>query len=64
MWSNEYDIQLNSQDNNGKTAFHLACQSNDSETAELLIQKSDEFNIDLNAKDKNGHAAEYCPKTS
>ena len=50
----ELNLNLNAKDNNGKTGFHKACETNDSEIVEMLVRKSIKFNIDLNAKDKDG----------
>ena len=50
--SDEFNIDLNTKDIVGKTAFHLACNNGHSKIAEMLMQKSVKFNIDLNTKDK------------
>ena len=44
-------VYVNVKDINGETAFHLACKSGQSKTAEVLIKKSLEFKIQLNVKD-------------
>ena len=48
----KYNIDLNSKDESGKTAFHWVCKKGHSKIAEILVQKSTENILDLNAKDK------------
>merc|ERR1711860_3146 len=50
-------FDLNTKNNYGWTALHLACYIGKSETAQLMIQSSKEFGIDLNAKDNDGLTA-------
>ena len=50
----EFKIDLNAKNEDGATAFHLACMYGGSKIAERLIQKSIDFNINLNAKDNGG----------
>ena len=48
---------LNAKDKTfGTTAFHLACESGNSNIVDMLVQKSAEFNINLNEKDVFGHS--------
>ena len=46
----EYNIELNTKNDVGMSAFHLACQYGHSKIAEMLIPKSKEVNIELNTK--------------
>merc|ERR1712223_862687 len=61
-----FNIDLNAKNNEGKTAFHYACEIGCAEEiAEMIIENSVHFNIDLNAKDNEGktafhHVCEMC----
>ena len=55
--STELNIELNTKDYNGWTAFHWACRNGHSKIAEMLIQKSTELNIELDSKDNMGLTA-------
>merc|ERR1712029_395003 len=50
-------FDLNTKDDIGWTALHLACRNGQTETAQLIIQNSKEFGIDLNTKDLWGDTA-------
>ena len=52
--STELNIELNSKDVDGLTAFHWACRSGYSKIVEMLLQKSGNLNIDLTAIGNNG----------
>ena len=56
----EFKIDVNTKDNLGKIAFHLACTKIHTDIAKILMQNSSEFNIDLNAKDIIGETAFSC----
>ena len=47
-------IDLNAQDNGGRSAFHLACGEGHSEVADLILQNASELSIELNSKDNAG----------
>ena len=49
--SDEFNIDLNAYNYDGKTAFHEACSESNFEIVDLIIKKSIEFKIDLNARD-------------
>ena len=51
------EIDLNSKDTNGKTAFQLACEYGHYEVAKRIINKSKQMKIDLNAKELCSHTA-------
>ena len=51
----EFNIDLKAKDNDGSTAFHIACEKGHTETAQMLIHKSVEFKIDLNVQDSDGN---------
>ena len=51
----EFNIDLNIQDESGRTGFHYACMKNHLKLAEMLIQKSVKFKIDLNVQDEDGN---------
>ena len=53
--STDFKIDLNIQDESGRTGFHYACMENHLKLAEMLIQKSVEFKIDLNVQDSDGN---------
>merc|ERR1712004_651708 len=53
-------FDMNTINNYGMTAWHLACSYGQTETAQLLIKSSTEFGIDLNAKDYIGRTAWHC----
>ena len=57
--SDEFKIDLNSNDKYGQTAFHLACWKGHSEVAEMLMKNSKETKIDPNIKDSYGRTAFY-----
>ena len=46
--------QQDSKNDNGKTAFHLACQNGHSKVVEMLIQISAKIGMKLNEKDDIG----------
>merc|ERR1711983_360846 len=50
-------FNMNSKDEYGRTAWHLACIYGKTETAQLIIKNSKEFGIDLNAKIYSGWTA-------
>ena len=52
--STEFNIDLNSEDYNGWTAFDWVCNNGNLNIAELFIQESSKYNINLYNKDKNG----------
>ena len=54
--SDEFKIDLNAKDDNGETAFILACKR-DSVIVEVMIKKSSELSIDLHAKNIWGDTA-------
>merc|ERR1712029_207436 len=43
-------FDLNTKDDIGWTALHLACRNGQTETAQLIIQNSKEFGIDIKAQ--------------
>ena len=50
------DIELNSRDNDGETAFMLACRFGQKDVVQLLLDNGDR-DIELNAKDYGGNTA-------
>ena len=59
--STELNIDLNVKDEEGMTAFHLACNEGNVDIIEMLIDLNQEdqsfqmkYHIDLNAKDEDG----------
>merc|ERR1712062_389811 len=57
MGSKDFNIDLNSRDDEGLTALHWACRYGRPEIVQLLITSSKDFNIDLNARDDGGRTA-------
>jgi len=55
--STKFNIELNTKDLWGMTAFHMACQWGHSKIVEMLIKKSADFDFDLNAKTAEGWTA-------
>jgi ankyrin repeat protein len=51
------NIDLNTKDNSGKTAFHFACGFGCINVAKLIMENSATLSIDLNAKDNSGQTA-------
>jgi ankyrin repeat protein len=41
-------IDLNTEDNDGITGFHHACESGDSDLVKIFMQNAADLNIDLN----------------
>ena len=60
-------FDMNTKGDCGWTAWHLACSTGKTETAQLIIRSSKDFGIDLNTKDDGGrtawHEACYYGKT-
>ena len=52
-----FNIEVNSQDQFGQTAFHYACKYYSVSIVHMLVEKSAQANIDLNAKDRFGQTA-------
>ena len=50
-------IDLNARDENGETAFQVACIWGNKETADLIIENWKEFDIDLKIRNIAGHTA-------
>jgi len=50
-------FDLNTKNNYGWTAWHLACSNGQTETAQIIINSSKDFGIDLNAKNNSGSTA-------
>ena len=50
--TDELQIDLNTKDNLGWTAFHQACFYGHPEIAEMIMKNSSELKINLNIKDK------------
>ena len=55
--TNQVLENTNEDDENGKTAFHFACQMGRTKTVEMLLENSVKFNILLNKKDNRGKTA-------
>ena len=52
----DHNIELNTRDNNGRTAFMWACYYGHNDIVQLLLNCSDK-NIELNTRDNNGWTA-------
>ena len=48
------NIDLDENDNDGTTAFHLACQKGNSDVVKIFMKNAAALSIDLNRKDNNG----------
>ena len=60
LYSIEYNIDLNVKNANGKTAFHLACESADLTKIKLILDNA-EF-LDLTIKDNEGRTGYQLAK--
>ena len=43
--ASDLNIDLNAQDNGGRSAFHLACGEGHSEVADLILQNASELSM-------------------
>ena len=50
----ELKIDINSKNQNGRTAFHLACINGTIGIVDMMIENMQSFNLDLEAKDNAG----------
>ena len=48
------NIDLNSKDHEGGTAFHYACSNGQFKLAKILMKNSIEFKLELNSIDNDG----------
>ena len=48
--SAEFNIDLNAKDEDGMTAFHLACTRGRKNIVEMIIDNAESFKIDLTKK--------------
>ena len=46
-------MDINKKDENGKTAFHLACENGMTKTIKIMLDNSESYNLDIMAKDNN-----------
>ena len=52
-----FNIEVNSQDQYGQTAFHYACKNYDLSIVQMFVENSAQANINLNAKDQFSQTA-------
>ena len=50
----EINIDLNSKDKDGRTAFHWACLLSRTSVVNIMINNSESLNLDLTAQDNEG----------
>ena len=53
--SQSLNLDLNKAEENGLTAFHIACLNNHDDIVDFIIANSEEFDINLLAEDKDGN---------